>query len=315
MAKKFAIMPDTTCDLSLEYQKEYDIEVILGHYATPDGKEHISFHSWEGIDRDQFYKELKKDPDGFKTSPPNVQECKEAFLKHLEKGEGVLAMAISTGISGTYDFMTKAKEEIAKEHPEYESQIKIVDSLRFGPGYGLMAVYAANLRKEGKSLEETTNWLEENKNRFHQTGWMDDLSFVAKKGRLTHAKAFFGTLVGVKPVGEFDYNGLTTVIGKGKGEKQTYKILIEYIARHIINPEEQIIFIATTNRHKQAEVFKQMIEDRFHPKAVYVNDVYSNCSINVGPGLMAAYYYGKPISKGLVEETAAFNDIVANLGE
>ena len=311
MANKFAIMPDTCCDLSEQFQKEYDIEVILGHYTTPDGKEHVSFHNWNTVDRDTFYKDLKRNPDGFKTSPPNVQECKEAFLKHVKNGEGVLAMAISTGISGTYDFMCKAKDEVLKDYPNAE--IYVLDTLRFGPGYGLMAVYAADLRKEGRSLKETFDWLESNKNHFHQSGWMDDLSFVAKKGRLTHAKAFFGTLVGVKPVGEFDYNGLTTVIGKGKGEKQTYKILLEYIARHIIDPENQIIFIATSNRQKQAEVFKQMIEERFHPKAVYVNDVYSNCGINIGPGLMAAYYYGKPISKGLVEETAAFNDIVANL--
>ena len=311
MEKRFAIMPDTTCDLNEYFQKEYDIEVILGHYTTPDGQEHVSFHNWNTIDRDQFYKDVKKNPDGFKTSPPNVQECADAFEKHVSKGEGVLAMAISTGISGTYDFMCKAREQLLEKYPD--ADIRVIDTLRFGPGYGLMAVYASNLRKEGKSLKEVADWLEENKNRFHQTGWMDDLSFVAKKGRLTHAKAFFGTLVGVKPVGEFDYNGLTTVIGKGKGEQQTYQILLEYIDRHIINPQDQIIFIATSNRHKQAEVFKTMIEERFHPKAIYVNDVYSNCGINIGPGLMAAYYYGKPISKGLIEETKAFNEILEGL--
>lgn len=311
MEKKFAIMPDTTCDLSLDFQKQYDIDVILGHYTTPDGQEHVSRHEWSEEERDQFYKDVKKNPDGFKTSPPNIQECYLAFEKYVKDGIGVLAMAISTGISGTYDFMCKTKEEILKNYPNAE--IYVLDSLRFGPGYGLMAIYAANLRKEGKSLKETFEWLENNKNHFHQTGWMDDLYFVAKKGRLTNAKAFFGSLVGIKPVGEFDYNGLTTVIGKGKGEKETYQILLEYIARHIEKPEEQIIFIATSNRHKQAYAFKEMIENRFHPKAVYVNDVFTNCGINIGPGLMAAYYYGKPISHGLVEETKAFNEIVEQI--
>ena len=53
-----------------------------------------------------------------------------------------------------------------------------------------------------------------------------------------------------------------------------------------------------------------MIEERFHPVAVYVNDVFPNCGINIGPGLMAAYYFGKPISKGLVEETKCFEEIL-----
>ena len=63
MAKYFAIMPDTCCDLSKKFQEEYDIEVLLGHYTTPDGKEHVSFHEWGEIDRDQFYKDLKKNPE------------------------------------------------------------------------------------------------------------------------------------------------------------------------------------------------------------------------------------------------------------
>ena len=308
--KYFAIMPDTTCDLSEQFQKEYDIEVILGYFTTPDG-EHGSIHNWNTMDRDQFYKDLKKNPEGYKTAPPNIEDCKAAFKKHVEKGEAVVAMAISGSMSGTYNFMCLARDEVLKEYPDAE--IYVIDSLRFGPGFGLMAIHASQKRKEGLSAKETAEWLENNKNHFHQSGWLDDLFFVAKKGRLTNAKAFFGTLVGVKPVGEFDYNGMTTVIGKGKGEKQTYQILLEYIAKHIIEPENQLIVIATTNRHKQAEEYKKMIEDRFHPKAVCVCDVFPNCGINVGPGLMAAYYYGKPISEGLVEEKQSFEEIVASL--
>ena len=56
-----------------------------------------------------------------------------------------------------------------------------------------------------------------------------------------------------------------------------------------------------------------MIENRFHPKEVHVNDVFTNCGINIGPGLMAAYYFGKPISQGLVEETKTFNEIVEEI--
>ena len=307
MNTKFAIMPDINCDLNDQLRKEYDIDVIFGHYVTPDGVEHPSILNWNTVDRDEFYKQLKKNPNGYTTSPGNVEECYQAFEKHIKKGEGVIAISISQALSGSYSFMKQAMDQILEKYPD--AHIALVDSMRFGPGFGLLAVYASILRKEGKSFEEVIYWLEKNKNHFHQTGWMDDLSFVAKKGRLTHSKAFFGSLVGIKPVGEFDYNGMTTVIGKCKGEKEAYKVLIEYIKRHIIDPENNIIFIATSNRHQNAEVYKKLIEENIHPKAIYINDVYPNCGINIGPGLMAAYYYGKPISQGLVEETKAFNEI------
>ncbi len=307
MSKKFVIIADSTCDIDEELQKQYDIEILPGHYIGPDGVERFSYPNWDEIKREDFYAQLRKDPESFKTSPPSPEESRLMFRKFAEQGLNVLALCLSGGLSGTYSFMEEGAKAVREEFPNVK--VHVVDTLRFGPAAGLIAIHGALLREEGKSFDEVVNWIEENKNCFHQTGWMDDLKYLAKKGRINSAKAFFGSLIGIKPIGEFDYNGMTTVIGKGKGEPKTYPLLLEYIAEHIINPEKQIIFVATSDEHKQAEVFRKMIEDRFHPKAVFVKDVHCGCGINIGPGLMAAYYYGKPISKGVVEETAKFKEI------
>lgn len=301
---KFVIIADSTCDLTKELAERYDVKIVYGHLAFPGNKEVKAFLDWETVSRDEFYNDLKKRPDEYSTSPANVEEFAEAMDKPASEGLDVLVMTISSGISGAYNFALQAKEVICKK---YGVRVSIIDSLRFGPGFGLMVIYASLMRDEGKSMEETAAWLEDNKNRFHQAGWLDDLSFVAKKGRLTHAKAFFGTLAGVKPIGEFDYNGLTTVIGKAKGAKNAYAALLSYIEGTIEDPEDQIIFIAQTNRLPQAEEYKKMIEEKFRPKAVYIKDVYPNCGINIGPGLMAAYYVGKPISKDLSFEKELLN--------
>lgn len=307
MASKFVILTDPTCDISDQINKEFNVEMIKGHFVTGDGEEHISISNWDTMNREEFYKALSKNPAAFTTSPPNIDECMVEFEKHILAGEGILCLSISSVLSGTYSFMVRAKELLLEKYPNAE--IYILDSYRFGPSVGLMAVTAARFREQDFSLKETYEWLEDNKNHFHQAGWMDDLSFVAKKGRISHAKAFFGSIIGIKPIGEFDYSGMTTVIGKGKGEKQSLDILIEYIANTIIKPENQIIFIATSNRHASAEKYKALIEERFHPKAVYINDVFPNDGINIGPGLMAAYYYGKPISQGLIEESELIKTI------
>ena len=307
--KDFAVMVDVTCDVSEPISSTYGVEVIHGHYSTPDGKEHPSVLEWKDITREEFYAELKKNPNGFMSSPPNIDECFLAFEKEVLSGKDVICLSISKSLSGTFDFMNKAAERIREKYPE--SKIAIVDSMRFGPGAGLMSVYAAKMRNEGRSFEETLEFIETNKNRFHQMGWLDDLSFVAKKGRISHAKAFFGQLVGVKPLGEFDYSGMTTVIGKAKGEKAAYNAIISYIEKTIENPSEQIIFIANSKRRPFAEKLKALIEEKFSPKELYVNDVYPNCGINVGPGLMAAYYIGKPISADLSEEKKLMDEITS----
>ena len=306
---KFAIIADITCDLGEQFQKEYDINVVPGHVVIPGKGDIQSFLKWEIISREEFYSALKKDPASFATSPPNTTEFALVMEKFAAENTDMLVMTISGGMSGTFGFACKAAEEVTAKYPNIK--IRCIDTLRFGPGFGLMAIHASMLRESGLSLDEVADKIEADKNRYHQAGWLDDLSFVAKKGRLTHSKAFFGTLVGVKPIGEFDYTGMTTVIGKAKGTRSAFSALIDYISETIEDPSEQIIFIAQTNRLPQAQEYKRLIEEKFKPKAVYINDVFPACGVNIGPGLMAAYYVGKPISSDLSVEKAIIEKSIA----
>ena len=229
MDNKFIILPDVTCDLKKEIRDEFDIEIIGGHVKYPNGKEEPSMLDWAECSylseptAEAFYSELKKNPTGFTTAPANVYEYYNAFEKYIKDGYSILSLSLSSGMSGTYNFSLQAKDMILEKYPE--AQIRCFDSMRFGPGFGLMAIWASLLRREGKTLDETLEFLEENKKRFHQMGWLDDLSFVCKKGRISQPKAFFGTLIGVKPLGEFGSSGVTTVVGKAKGEKSAYNAI------------------------------------------------------------------------------------------
>lgn len=300
--RAYDILADASCDLTDEQQKQYGVCVVPGHLRLPDQSEVQTFPRWDHFTREEFYADLKKRPNDYTTSPPNVAEFEKVFEACAEEGHDVLLLTISSGISGTYNFALQARKQVLERHPEMT--IRCVDSLRFGPGHGLMTLRAAELRAEGLDIEAAAAWLEDNKNRYHQAGWLDDLSFVAKKGRITHPKAFFGTLAGVKPIGEFDYNGLTTVIGKIKGAKAAYAALLRYIEETAEDPQDQVFFIAQTNRLPQAEEFKRLIEERFHPREILIQDVHPCCGVNIGPGLMAAYYVGKPISSDLSVERA-----------
>ena len=298
--KHFTIMGDASCDMTEQLQAQYDVTIVPSHIMLPDGRDIPSFFEWKELDRARFYQELKARPEAFSTSPPNVAEFAAAFEKVLSEGEDILLLTISSGISGTFGFASQAQKEVMAKYPD--RTIRIVDTQRFSAAHGLLMQYASKKRAEGLSVDEVADYLEQIKNHIHQAGWLDDLSFVAKKGRMTHAKAFFGTLAGIKPIGEFDYNGLTTVIGKVKGQKAAYSLLLKYIARTIKDPADQDIVIAYTDRLAQAQMYAEMIEKEFHPRSISIREVFPMCGISIGPGLMAAYYYGTPISQGLTEE-------------
>jgi len=306
---KFVIICDVTCDLNKELRDRFDIEYVKGHMTCPDGKEKITVLNWNEMSHDEFYNDLKKNPNGYSTSPASPEEFKEVFEKYLIEGYDILSISISTALSGTYNFSLQAKEMLMPSYPE--RKIICIDSLRYSTGFGLLAVRASMLRSEGKTIDEVALWVEKNKSCCHQAGFLDDLSFVAAKGRLSKSKAFMGKLIGIKPMGEFDYNGLTTIIGKAKGDKASIDAIMKYMEATIENPSEQIIFIASTNRMKQALILKDKIETTFKPKEVIITDVYPADGINIGPGLMSAYYFGKTISEGLVEEKKIMDQILA----
>ena len=114
---KFAIIADGSCDLGEQFQKDYDIRIIFGHLTCPESVEVPSRLSWTKTERDQFYKNLSKNPDGYATAPPNVEEFKAVFEEYAAKGEDVLCVTISGGISGAFNFATQAKNEVHKKYP------------------------------------------------------------------------------------------------------------------------------------------------------------------------------------------------------
>ena len=305
--KKFIIFSDTACDLSKELRDKYDIEFINGHISV-HGVEHVADCAFNFATKEEFFKDLKKYPNEYTTAPASPDELKAKWETYLKDGYDIIATSLSGGLSATINFMNLAKKELLEIYPE--RRIECIDSLRYSTALGLLTVKAAILKQEGKSFDEVVTWLNANKNRLHQMGYLDDLSFVAAKGRISKPKAFMGQLIGIKPLGDFDSTGKTTILGKVKGDKVAIETIIKYMEKTIENPEDQIIFVASTNRDKQALELKQRIEERFNPKEVLLTTVYPICSINIGPGLMAAYYFGTPISDDLEAEKKIMDEII-----
>lgn len=299
---KFAIIGDVSCDLSPELRKQFGLEYVEGYLSLPDGREIKSKLDWEGESCEAFYDALKKNPDGYLTAPAPAKELYEIFKKYAEKGIPVIHTAMSSKMSGTHDFACAARDMVLAEIPD--AKIYPFDTRKFAAGAGLLTILAAVKRDEGLDAEQTVEYLESVKNLVHQAGWHDDLAFSAKKGRISNAKAFMGTLVGIKPVGDFSQEGMTTVLAKIKGERTAFKVLLDYIGETVTDPEDQIMIVASSNRRKPAEKFMEMIKERFNPKAIYYTDIYRTSGTNAGPGIMACYYIGKPLTADLEEERA-----------
>jgi DegV family protein with EDD domain len=309
--KKYVIIADSTSDLSEELRKKYDVEYINGYATFPDGKEHSVGLQWDIITENDFYESIKNKNTKYTTAPANIDDYVTKFEFYLKQGYDVLSISLSGGMSGTYNFTLKAQEILKEKYPE--NKVYCVDSRRYSLACGLLVILASEQRKLGKDINEVYDYLEAIKNKIHQAGSLDDLFFLARAGRISFAKAFMGTLIGIKPMGDFDSNGMTTVLTKVKGWKNAFKFVVEYMKKTIELPEEQIILIANSNRTAQLEELKSLIQKEFNPKQIYTTSLYLSTAINVGPGLLGVYYIGKELSKDLEFEKQITKEIESTL--
>ena len=311
--RTFEIVSDASCDLNHELRERFGIydDLVKSDVVMPDGTTKESDSEWKSFDPKQYFESMRSKKVVYKSAVRGVEEFKRVIEKILKEGKDVLCVTLSSSMSASYSLFNKAKEELLKTYTD--RKILIVDSLRYSTEESMLAIYAAKLRDEGKSIDETAKWLEENKHRFHQMGPLDDLFFLHKSGRISFGKAFFGTLAGIMPLGDFNHEGRTTILNKAKGFKNALKATVEYIKATITNPEDQIIFIAHTNRDEKALKLKELIEKEINCKEVIISMVGQVCGANIGPGLVAAFYVGKPISVDCKEEEAIMKGIFAKL--
>lgn len=307
--KDYVILADITCDLSEEIRTYFGIEdCISGHIHFSDGRDFPTTLDWSNITREDFYKALSDKKMQISTAPPSPAEYFDAFEKYAKQGIAVLSMSISSKISSTYNVATMAAESVKEKYPDFN--IYCFDSFRMSGNFGLLVMYAQQLKNQGKSFEEVIDWLENNKQKVHQMGPIDDLIFVARRGRLTMGKAIMGSFAGVKPMGDCSKDGYVSVLSKVKGMSKALDLTVKYIERVAVDVKNQYIIVSHSNRAEYAEKLKKMIEEKIAPKKVFVSDVFTGCGTNIGPGMIGAYFLGEEISEGLSVEKKIMNELI-----
>ena len=306
---KYIILADVTCDLSAPIRKQFGIQDYMqGHIHFSDGRDFNTTLDWSHITRDEFYKALSNRKLDVSTAPPSPEEYYTTFKNYAEAGYDILSMSISSKISSTYNVASMAADRVRKEFPH--CKIYCFDSYKMSGAFGLLVIYAHILQQEGKSMEEVIAYLESHKHKVHQMGPIDDLIFVARRGRITMGKAIMGSFAGVKPMGDCTREGYASVLTKVKGISKALDLTVRYVGRCALNIETQYILISHSNRQEYADKLCAMLEETLHPKQVLVSDVFTGSGTNIGPGMLGVYFLGEELSDGLTAEKAIITELL-----
>ena len=305
----FVILADFTCDLSKEIRDDIGMEsYATGHIHIADNKNILGTLDWENISRDDFYKALSDKKNNVTTSPMNEEEYYAYFEEFAKNGISIISISLSSKISSTFTFASNAAKRVTEAYPNV--RVYCVDSMRMSGGIGLLTIYAHVMKNEGSSFDEIVAWLEENKHRVHQMGPIDDLFFIARRGRITMGKAIMGSFAGVKPMGDCNQEGYTSVIAKVKGIAKALDVTVRYAKETARDISEQYVLVVHSDREAYAEALKEKVISELAPKKVYVSDVFTGCGANIGPGMVGIYYLGEPVSQELTAEKEIMNKII-----
>ena len=281
----FKIITDSCCDLPAGLVSELKLGVV-NLSVEMDGRVYT-----EGeMTPKALYDHLRagKLP---KTSAVNPDGWSRIIRPALENGEDVLVMAFSSGLSATYQSAVIAAEELREEFPE--RKLLVVDTLCAALGQGLLVLHAARLRQEGKSLEETAAWLEENRGNLCHWVTVEDLMHLKRGGRVSAATAVVGTMLSIKPIIRVDENGKLESVSKVRGRKAAMNHLLERMAESLVPELNETVCIGHGDCLEDAQYLARQIKTRFGVKNVIINYVGAVIGAHTGPGVVFIAFLGK----------------------
>lgn len=275
------IITDSASDITEKEAEEMDIRLVWLKTKFSDG----DFPMKTEEDFCQFFDKLAEEKDLPMTSQPSPEEYLEFFEEAKSKGEEVLVLTLSSGLSGTIN-----AANLAKQMSEYD-KIWIIDSEQAIITQRFLVQKAVELRKEGKTTEDIVEILEDLKKRVTVCGMLDTLTYLRKGGRIPAALAVVGNMLHIKPVIELKDKTLT-MLGKARGRSGGMKYLWKEFESYDVDREEPVYFGYTSDR-EIGEKFMMDTVEKYGLKNYKLYPVGGIIGTHVGPACVAISFVKK----------------------
>ena len=211
------IVVDSTADVTDEIRAKLSVVPLTVHFGEQEYVDGIT------INHKQFYEMLVETDVLPTTSQPSPDAFAQVFRQAQEAGEQVVALTVSSKLSGTCQSAMIA----AADFPD---SVWVVDTKTVAIGCGILAELAVRLKEEGLSAPEIVARLEEERENIHVIALLDTLEYLKKGGRISKTIAFAGGLLSIKPVVTIQ-DGEIHILGKARGSKQGNNLLVTEIQK------------------------------------------------------------------------------------
>ena len=182
------ILSDSTCDLSKELVERYDLGIIPLYVRLGDEE----YQDGVNISPEELYKWSDEHGETPKTAAPSIED----ISKYLDpdSGDEYIIFTISSSMSASFNNV-----RLAAENLEMSDRVYVIDSANLSTGIGLLVLYAAELKKAGKSAKEIVQEIENTKGKVRASFVVDTLVYLHRGGRCSGVAALLGTALKLHP--------------------------------------------------------------------------------------------------------------------
>jgi DegV family protein with EDD domain len=235
--EKIKIITDSTSDLPLNIIEKYDIEVLplTVHFGEESYRDGID------IKFPEFLEKMRSSDIFPTTSQVNPQRFYESFKKNVEEGNKVIAILLSSKLSGTYQSACIAKGMLDSD------SVAVIDSLNVTSGLGLLVLKACRLSEAGKGFREIQDEIAETIPHVKSALAFESLENLVKGGRLSKTAGMIGNLLGIRLILEIK-NGELALMDKVRGSKKAAKTILDYVDDKGLKEGETSIILQVENK-------------------------------------------------------------------
>lgn len=277
---KVRIITDSAADLPAPFRPE----VTVLPMAITFGEEQYL----DGVDltHRQFYEKLIEGDVLPATSQINPAQFEEAFRQAAEAGETVVAVVVSSKLSGTFQSACIAAEE-------FPGRVFVVDSENATIGEQILVQRALALMDQGLDAAAVAGRLEEEKKDICLVALLDTLEYLKRGGRISSSAALVGGLLSVKPVVAVEH-GEVVMLGRARGSKNGSNLLVQEIRKTRGVDFERPYLLGYTGL--EDSLLQKYIADSAalwaeHTDALPVGTVGGTIGAHVGPGAVAVAFF------------------------
>ena len=291
--RKVKVIADSCADLNVEQLNKYGI-AFAKMSTSCDGVESVATLTWT---EDEVHEHYNKMRDGKRiiTAQVSVEEFQRIFEEYLKQNMDIVYIGCSSKQSGSVNtgFVT-AKKLMEK----YEgSTIICIDSLNASMGEGMLAIEAAKLANDGASATEIEAHILSIRKKVNQYVTVHSLDALKRAGRVKGSAAFFGNLMGVKPIIIADANGDQAAYKKVKGRQKSFEEIVAMLKASIIEPEKQTIYMTHADCAKEEiDGLVALIKQEIPCHDVEVGFIGPIIGASIGPDAVGIWGFGQEVS-------------------